>query len=291
MLGTTHATNALLQRKGLRRTAVLRISAPAGLAVPPLYGWPEDLREIVSAGAAVVKGGFEFDGRPISRFDTRAVEDFCRSLPDDVASIVVVGVFSPMNPEQEIQAANIAADMIDGIEVSLSHEVGGIGLVERENATVLNAALTGAAREALDGLHDALQEHQLSARVLFAQNDGTLMSIDQALRIPVLTVGSGPSNSIRGAAQLGEVQSGIVADVGGTTTDIGVLAHGLPRESYAGRVIAGLPTNFRIPDIITVAIGGGTISARSKARCDSARTASAPTFGAMRWCSAGPRRR
>ncbi len=65
MLGTTHATNAVLQRRDLRRVAVLRLGAPATFAVPPLSGWPEDLRGAISAGEAIVGGGIEFDGRDL----------------------------------------------------------------------------------------------------------------------------------------------------------------------------------------------------------------------------------
>ncbi|MEX2420790.1 MAG: hydantoinase/oxoprolinase N-terminal domain-containing protein, partial [Actinomycetota bacterium] len=57
MLGTTHATNAILERRALRRVAVLRVGAPATQAVRPLFGWPDDLRAAVSAGEAIVGGG------------------------------------------------------------------------------------------------------------------------------------------------------------------------------------------------------------------------------------------
>lgn len=85
------------------------------------------------------------------------------------------------------------------------------------------------------------------------------MTIAQALRRPVLTIGSGPSNSIRGAGFLTGTDTAIVVDVGGTSTDVGVLVSGFPRESYAAGSLAGVRTNFRLPDIVTVAIGGGTI--------------------------------
>jgi N-methylhydantoinase A/oxoprolinase/acetone carboxylase beta subunit len=157
--------------------------------------------------------------------------------------------------------------LLGEVNVSLSHEVGGLGLIERENATILNAGLHSAAREALRAFTEATAAVGISpGRTLFAQNDGTLMSIRQAMRLPVLTIGSGPSNSIRGAAELVAARAGIVVDVGGTTTDIGVLVQGLPRESYGGRIIGGVATNFRIPDVITIPIGGGTIVRRQDGR-------------------------
>ena len=73
MLGTTHATNAILERRRLRRVAVIRLGAPATHAVRPLFGWPDDLRAAVSVGETIVGGGIEFDGRELAPFDGEAV--------------------------------------------------------------------------------------------------------------------------------------------------------------------------------------------------------------------------
>ena len=100
----------------------------------------------------------------------------------------------------------------------------------------------------------------------FAQNDGTLMALDHALRYPVLTIGSGPANSIRGAAFLTGTTDSLVADVGGTSTDVGVLVNGFPRESSQGVEIGGIRTNFRMPDLVTIALGGGTVVAGDRRR-------------------------
>ena len=87
------------------------------------------------------------------------------------------------------------------------------------------------------------------------------MALDHAVRYPVLTIGSGPANSIRGAAFLTGSSDALVVDVGGTSTDVGVLVNGFPRESSQGVEIGGIRTNFRMPDLVTVALGGGTVLA------------------------------
>ena len=74
----------------------------------------------------------------------------------------------------------------------------------------------------------------------------------------MLTIGSGPANSLRGAAFLTGYADALVADVGGTSTDVGVLVGGFPRESSAAVEIGGIRTNFRMPDVLAVALGGGT---------------------------------
>ncbi|MBD3144874.1 hydantoinase/oxoprolinase family protein [Microbispora bryophytorum] len=257
MLGTTHATNAILERRALGRVAVLRLGAPATTSVPPLSEWPDDLRDTVAAGTAIVRGGHFVDGREIAPLDVDAVRKFVATTPAD--AIAVAGVFSPASADQENRVAEIIRAEIGDVPVSLSHEIGSLGLLERENATVLNAALYGVARDVTVALREALDARGLEVETYFAQNDGTLMAVDYAARYPVLTIGSGPANSLRGAAYLSGVTDAIVADVGGTSTDLGVLVGGFPRESAAAVEIGGVVTNFRMPDILSIALGGGTI--------------------------------
>lgn len=261
MLGTTHATNAILQRRGLRRVAVLRLGAPATLAVRPLFGWPDDLRRAVSAGEVVVEGGIEFDGRELSPFDPDAAARFLLSVADEAQAVAITSVFAPVSSRHELAAEEVVRKELGDIPVSLSHEVGSVGLLERENATVLNAALIDVARDVAAAIGDALAGKGLSPVTFFAQNDGTLMAMDYAVRYPVLTIGSGPANSIRGAAYLTGRSDAVVVDVGGTSTDVGVLVNGFPRESSVGVEVGGVRTNFRMPDLVTVALGGGTVVA------------------------------
>ena len=80
------------------------------------------------------------------------------------------------------------------------------------------------------------------------------MTMEHARRYPILTVACGPTNSIRGASYLSSLQNAIVIDVGGTTTD-----NGFPRESSVAVTIGGVRTNFRMPDVISIGLGGGSI--------------------------------
>ena len=260
MLGTTHATNAILERRRLDRVAVLRIGGPATHAIRPLFAWPDDLRAVVSAGEVIVDGGSEFDGRELVPFDSDHAARFITAVGSGATAIAITSVFSPAAPEHELQARALVARLLGPKKpVSLGHEIGSLGLIERENATVLNATLAGVAREVGTALTEALAQHRIDAAVFFAQNDGTLMTLDYALRFPVLTIGSGPANSLRGAAYLSGLSEAIVVDVGGTSTDLGVLVAGFPRESAAAVEIGGVRTNFRMPDVLSIALGGGTV--------------------------------
>ena len=81
--------------------------------------------------------------------------------------------------------------------VTLSHEIGSLGLLERENATILNAALFGVTGQVITATQDVINSAGLAVEMLLAQNDGTLMALDFAQRFPILTIGSGPANSLR----------------------------------------------------------------------------------------------
>ncbi|CAN3700049.1 MULTISPECIES: hydantoinase/oxoprolinase family protein [unclassified Microbacterium] len=260
MLGTTHATNAIVARRGLDRVALVRLGAPAATEWPPLTGWPTDLSTQVLAGAAMLGGGHMVDGTPISPLDRDGIRRFLDGLDGRFDSVAVCGIFAPSSPEQERDVEQLVHDHIgENVPVFLSQDIGPDGLLERENATVLNAALRGVASEVTRALVDVVAEEGLDVSTFFAQNDGTLMSLDYAVRYPVLTIGSGPANSLRGAAFLSGAQNAIVVDVGGTTSDLGVLVDGFPRESTLPRDIGGVRTNFRMPDILSLGIGGGTI--------------------------------
>ena len=259
MLGTTHATNAVLERRRLRRVAVIRIGGPATHSIRPMFEWPRDLAEAVSVGQAIVDGGIEFDGRDLSPFDGDAVARFLGEVGAAAEAVAITSVFAPVSPRHELLAAGVVKRELGEVQVSLSHEIGSVGLLERENATILNAALVDVARDVASAMQDALAAHGLAPATFFAQNDGTLMALDHALRYPVLTIGSGPANSIRGAAFLTDTTDSLVVDVGGTSTDVGVLINGFPRESSHGVEIGGIRTNFRMPDLVTIALGGGSV--------------------------------
>ena len=95
-------------------------------------------------------------------------------------------------------------------------------------------------------------------RLFLTQNDGTLLSLDDAAEYPVLTFASGPTNSMRGAAMLAGIDEGLVVDVGGTTADFGALVAGYPRQANAAVEVGGVRTLFQLPDLLSIGLGGGS---------------------------------
>lgn len=258
MLGTTQVTNAIIERQRLNRVGLIRIGAPATLAVPPLTGWPTTLKTVVEHGSVMVRGGHEFDGRTMGPLDLDAVRRFLDAEAPAIAAVSVTAVFAPVNADHELRVRDLINAEYPHLSVSLSHEIGSVGLLERENATVLNAAVTKVASVAATAFENALRELGINASLYFAQNDGTLMAMDYALRYPILTVACGPTNSMRGAAHLAKLEDAIIIDVGGTSADIGMLRGGFPRQSSLAVEVGGVRTNFRMPDLIALGLGGGS---------------------------------
>ncbi|WP_301126570.1 hydantoinase/oxoprolinase family protein [Streptomyces cacaoi] len=259
MIGTTHFINALVEGGSLASTAAIRFGLPATRALPPFVDWPEPLRTAAGGHSYLCHGGHEYDGTQIGPFDEaefRAVLD--KAVQAGAESFALSSVFSPVNAEFETRAAQIIAEQLPGAPVSLSHEIGRMGLLGRENATLINAALRSLAEHVTAGLTRTVAEAGITAPVFLSQNDGTLMDIDYARRYPVATFASGPTNSMRGAAFLSRTRSCAVVDVGGTTTDVGILQNGFPREASTDVSVAGVQTNFRMPDVLSIGIGGGS---------------------------------
>jgi len=261
MLGTTQCTNAIVERKHLAPIGILRIGAPATLGIPPMIDWAEDLRAI-AVETAIIGGGFEYDGRELAPFDEARARSFFESLKEKgVKSVAISCVFSTVRSDHEKRAAELCREIMgDEVHISISSEIGSMGLIERENATILNAALYQVAETFTNGFARSLEQQGVNnADVYLSQNDGTLMTMEYARRYPILTIACGPTNSIRGASYLSKLQNAIVIDVGGTTTDLGVIQNGFPRESSVAVTIGGVRTNFRMPDVISIGLGGGSI--------------------------------
>jgi N-methylhydantoinase A/oxoprolinase/acetone carboxylase beta subunit len=262
MIGTTHFVNAVVQRRDLIRVAAIRVSLPASQSLEPMIDWPRDLRETVNPMVFMVEGGHEYDGRPFMPLDEAAMRDAARRISDaGVRSVGISATFSPLTAEHELRAAEIVREVDPQLAITLSHRLGRMGLLERENVTLLNACLVELGRTTIGAFKNALRQTGIQAPFYLTQNDGTVMLAEVAAEFPVYSFASGPTNSMRGAAFLSRLDNAMVVDVGGTTSDIGSLVHGFPREANNVVEIGGVRTLFRMPDLLSMALGGGTIVA------------------------------
>lgn len=260
MLGTTQFTNAVVERRELADVAAIRIGLPSGDGLPPKTGWPEDIAASLGDHVYQVKGGTLYDGHPLAALDLPAVDKVVADIKaKKLEAVAVASAFSPMDPAPEIEVAERIKAAIPDIRITLSHRIGRIGILERENAALLNAALMTFSDRVVSSFSRALRERGFKCRFFVSQNDGTLMDADFVRHFPALTFASGPTNSLRGACKLTGLDNAIVVDIGGTTSDIGVLQDGFPRESNVVINVGGVRTNFRMPDILALGLGGGSL--------------------------------
>ena len=265
LIGTTHATNAILEAKNLFKVGVIRLAGQRPNTLPPCFKWPQHIYQAVFTGLETVSGGYHCDQREITPLSKKEVQAAALNLVGQgMESLAIVGVFSPICPKQELVSLEWIREILGpAFPVTLSSEIGGTGFIERENAAILNAALKKPMRIAFENIQKMKLEIGINAPALMTQNDGSLIDLQQAIEKPLLTISSGPTNSFIGGAILADLKEAIIVDIGGTSTDIGVVLNGYPRRSVGLASIGGIGLNFRMPDVLSLPIGGGSVVRRT----------------------------
>ena len=260
IIGTTHFVNALVQRTKLAQTGLIRMCLPSGSSILPFADWPESLVNGMKGSCKLVKGGYEMDGNEISSLDKDELIEAAKDLSDlGCKQIAISSVFATVRGDMEDEALEIITQAMPELSVTLSKSIGGMGLLERENAAIINASLKPLAGEVVDSFKLLQKSLKLSCPMFFTRNDGTLIEAAEVIELPVLTFACGPTNSMRGAAFLSGLQDALVVDVGGTTTDVGEVQDGFPRLAGTSVMVADVRTNFAMPDVISIGLGGGSI--------------------------------
>jgi DUF917 family protein/N-methylhydantoinase A/oxoprolinase/acetone carboxylase beta subunit len=297
IVGTTHFVNAVVQRSSsLQPVGVVRLCGGSkdgfGLGVPPFVDFPKDLRRLIAARTFFCDGGHQISGTEISPIDEAELQRVAEELVDDgVSNVVVSAIYSPLNSTHEVKAGDILLkrmhELLDargggGLairpRVTLSHRISSLGFLARENAAILNATLRPLAERTILGFQKAMQEifHGQPCALYLTQNDGSVLSAPDAIDLPIRTFNSGPTNSIRGGEFLWNAASSsehptvredalVVIDIGGTTSDSGLLLpNGLPRMSSIMSLVGGVRTNFALPAVESIGLGGGSIVRNSE---------------------------
>ncbi|KAK5278554.1 hypothetical protein LTR40_008981, partial [Exophiala xenobiotica] len=290
IIGTTHFVNAVVQRSpSLQRVGVVRLCGGAedgfGLGVPPFVDFPKDLRRLIATQPFFCQGGHQISGSEISPIDEAELKHVAEELVKArIFNVVISGIYSPLNAAHEIRASKILIDRMTELctesglphrpRVTMSHLISSVGFLARENASILNAALRPLAERTISGFQRAMQDIFLGdpCTLYLTQNDGSVLSAPDAIELPIRTFNSGPTNSIRGGEFLWHAASSeasehtgrqdalVVIDIGGTTSDSGLLLpNGLPRMSSLMSLVGGVRTNFALPAVESIGLGGGSI--------------------------------
>lgn len=273
--GTTVATNELIELKGARvgllvtagATAVYSLrggSRPTGAdLIDPLYEKPAPL--VTLADTRAIPERLAFDGAVVTPLDEQAVRDAVRALiARGVSSIAVCYLFSYLNPDHERRTKEIIAEEAPGCRVSLSSEVLPVLREYRRLSTTVLDAYVGPAIEGYLGkvggrLHEAGVE---TDQVFLMQSNGGLMRLNVAGRHAGQTLLSGPAAGVVFGAYVGELTgfSNVVTfDVGGTSTDISLIANGQHQETQEGDV-GGQDIGVPMIGIRTLGAGGGALA-------------------------------
>ncbi len=132
MIGTTHFTNAVVQRRDLAQTAAVRLGLPATASLPPMVDWPEDLKQAIG-NHSLARPWRQRVRRPrdlAARRGRTARHRRAKSRRKGINTIAITSVFSPVSSEFEKRAGEIFAKAIPGAHITLSSEIGRIGLLE-----------------------------------------------------------------------------------------------------------------------------------------------------------------
>ena len=249
-LSTTLATNAVVEGVGGRVCLVM-------------IGFDEDAlgradlaRALGQDDVFFISGGHAADGAEQAVLDESAIRAAASKTGGDVSAYAVAAHFATRNPAHERRARDIIRDMTS-CPVTCSHELSSaLGGPRRALTAVLNARLINLLDRLIAATESIMTNLQLECPLMVVKGDGSLLRADFARSRPVETVLSGPAASLAGAAFLAGAQTAMVADIGGTTTDIALLQNGAPRLKDDGALVGGWKTMVEAADIRTCGLGG-----------------------------------
>jgi N-methylhydantoinase A/oxoprolinase/acetone carboxylase beta subunit len=275
-IGISEAIHALLAAlpEGMRREHILLVAVSTTLATNAvvegrfssictlLVGFDErmversGLRRGGGGNVACVRGGHDAAGDEAEPLDEAAVQAAVAEFGGAVEAFAVAAMFSVRNPAHELRVREqIRASC--GKPVTCSHELSAqLDAPRRALTAALNARLTPQIRHLMDSVQEVLARERIVAPLLIVRGDGTLVKAEVALEYPVETVLSGPAASVVGASFLSGLRDFMVSDMGGTTTDVAVVAGGRPVVRPDGAVIGGWRTMVRAIDVHTCGLGG-----------------------------------
>ena len=249
-LSTTLATNAVVEGVGGRvallmigfdETSLQRADLARALGQDPVF---------------FINGGHAADGAPQAQLDEAAIREAVKSTEGEISAYAIAGHFATRNPAHESRTRDLLRDLT-GAPVTCSHELSSsLGGPRRALTAVLNARLINLLDQLVAATEGIMADEGLSCQLMVVKGDGSLLESGYARSRPVETVLSGPAASLAGAAFLAGTRTAMVADIGGTTTDIALLQNGAPRLKSDGALVGGWQTMVEAADIRTCGLGG-----------------------------------
>lgn len=249
-VSTTLATNAVVEGHG----------SPIGVV---LIGFDAPMVERTGIAQAfpglpveVIAGGHDHNGDARVPLDLPALDAALDRIAARVDAFAVASTFAVRNAAHE-HAARAHIQARTGKPVTLSTELStDLDAPRRALTAALNARLIARVSTLIDAVHRAMAQLQIACPLMIVKGDGTLALAETVALRPIETVLSGPAASLVGAQWLSGLRSFILSDMGGTTTDLGILRDGRPQVSAQGAEVGGWRTMVRAIDVRTVGLGG-----------------------------------
>jgi N-methylhydantoinase A len=271
--GTTVATNAILEGKGAtvglvttegfrQVLQIARSFVPGGLAGWIIWPKPEPLAALENTVEVPERIGS--DGKVVRELDEKAARVALRALRDNGVEALAVSLINAFaNDRHERRIAELAAEELPGVEVSLSSVVlPEMREYERALTTVANGYVQPHVARYVASLSAKLTAEGVPADLSILRSDGGLCAAGAAIAAPVTMLLSGPAGGVTGAVWVAE-QSGhtelITFDMGGTSTDVALVQRAQARIGRETKV-GDLTVRASAVDVRTVGAGGGSIA-------------------------------
>ena len=249
-LSTTLTTNSVVEDLG----------APVCVLLP---GYTQEqvkqsgLLDILPAQMVVIlEGGYDAVGRERTPLNEEAARAAIEKLQDEVSAFAISSMFGTRNSSHENRLKQMVTE-ITGMPVICGHELASsLGAPRRALTAALNARMVPAIKELVGSVQTILARHKIDAPLMLVKGDGSLASLANAIEKPIGTVLSGPAASVIGACQLSGLDNAIIADMGGTTTDIAIVSNGQPELSVDGARIGDWQPMVEAVRVNSIGLGG-----------------------------------
>ncbi|MGA9187711.1 MAG: hydantoinase/oxoprolinase family protein [Methanosarcina sp.] len=250
VFSTTVITNLIAEGK-TDRVAMLLIPGPG--INPTSYTFPDSF---------YLKGAMDYRGReiqPLDEAEIRKTVVLIRELGFSRAA--VVSKFGQRNPSHELRIEEIFREIYPDCKLELGHKVSGKLNFPRRTATAMLASATRESyQEFVEKIRKALEKRNIRAPVYILKADGGTLPVEKSIEFPVETIFSGPAASTIGALALTpEGETSVVADIGGTTTDLALILSGKPLLASKGAKLGGFLTHVRAFAVRSIAVGGDSV--------------------------------
>ena len=242
VLSTTLATNAIVTGR-IHKAGLILIGK-------------QPLRELAAQSVRAIGGEVNIKGRVLSKINRDEAIRAIQALRPEVESIAISGGASVRNPSLEQEVKSIVQGLYD-IPVICGHEMANVlGFWERTNTAVINASLLPIMDRFIRAIRNVLKQLSIRAPVFVVKGDGSTARLNAIKDRPIDTVLSGPAASMMGIISLTQIKDAIVCDMGGTTTDTGIISGERVELTADGATVGNWKISIKSAKLRTLALGG-----------------------------------